>query len=268
MSLGNRLASYMQQKQEKQTPTDYLTGMMDKGPTATQQLNQLYEPLAYLDNMKAPERGAGETPTEQTTNPSGTVPQVDTSDAINSLAELLVTPEQRKQQELALMKQKRNMAAWTGLFDGLRNIGNLYYTTRGATPQQYTDNLYQQNEKEYQNARAISDDLLKHQDNYARQMIALKQRADAIRMKNEQDEFNRQLQQERFEFEKEKQNQGEYGYANTKDGRTIIYDKRTGKVTGTYGNVIPVGSKKNNTKTGGNGSGSKNVKNHRQNPYS
>lgn len=106
------------------------------------------------------------------------LPKVDTSDAINSLAGLLVTPEQRKQQELALMKQKRNMAAWTGLFDGLRNIGNLYYTTRGATPQQYTDNLYQQNEKEYQNARAISDDLLKHQDNYARQMIALKQQAE------------------------------------------------------------------------------------------
>lgn len=112
------------------------------------------------------------------------LPKVDTSDAINSLAGLLVTPEQRKQQELALMKQKRNMAAWTGLFDGLRNIGNLYYTTRGATPQQYTDNLYQQNEKEYQNARAISDDLLKRQDNYARQMVALKQQAEEASRKN------------------------------------------------------------------------------------
>ena len=43
------------------------------------------------------------------------------------------------------------MLAWTGLFDGLRQLGNLYFTSKGATPQQYTDKPYQQIQQNYHN---------------------------------------------------------------------------------------------------------------------
>ena len=65
--------------------------------------------------------------------------QVDTSDPINSLAGMLVTPAEREAREQKMLQNKRRMIAWTGLFDGLRQLGNLYFTTKGATPQQFTD---------------------------------------------------------------------------------------------------------------------------------
>ena len=75
-------------------------------------------------------------------------PQIDTSDPINSLAGMLVTPAEREAREQKILQNKRRMIAWTGLFDGLRQLGNLYYTTKGATPQQFTDKPYQQIEQD------------------------------------------------------------------------------------------------------------------------
>ena len=77
-------------------------------------------------------------------------PQIDTSDPINSLAGMLVTPAEREAQEQKMLKNKRRMIAWTGLFDGLRNLANLYTVSKGAAPMKFTDNPYQQIEKDYQ----------------------------------------------------------------------------------------------------------------------
>ena len=100
--------------------------------------------------------------------------QVDTSDPINSLAGMLVTPAEREAREQKMLQNKRRMIAWTGLFDGLRQLGNLYFTTKGATPQQFTDKPYQQIEADYQAELKRQDDLAKNRENYAKQLWNLK----------------------------------------------------------------------------------------------
>lgn len=100
--------------------------------------------------------------------------QIDTKDPINSLAAQLVTPAEREAMEMRLLRNKRRMIAWTGLFDGLRQLGNLYFTTKGATPQQFTDKPYQQIEADYQAEMKRQDDLAKNRENYAKQLWNLK----------------------------------------------------------------------------------------------
>lgn len=101
-------------------------------------------------------------------------PQVDTNDPINSLASILVTPAEREAMEQRALRNKRRMIAWTGLFDGLRQLGNLYFTTKGATPQQFTDKPYQQIEADYQAEMKRQDELAKNRENYAKQLWNLK----------------------------------------------------------------------------------------------
>lgn len=92
-------------------------------------------------------------------------PQIDSSNAIGSLATLLgPTPAEREARERRMMENKSKMQAWTGLFDGLRQLGNLYYTYKGATPQQL-GSPYQAIDQQYQQQRAIAD----ANDQYARQ---------------------------------------------------------------------------------------------------
>ena len=100
--------------------------------------------------------------------------QIDTKDPINSLAAQLVTPAEREAMEMRLLRNKRRMIAWTGLFDGLRQLGNLYFTTKGATPQQFTDKPYQQIEADYQAEMKRQDNLAKNRENYAKQLWNLK----------------------------------------------------------------------------------------------
>lgn len=99
-----------------------------------------------------------------------TMPQIDTSDPINSLAGMLVTPAEREAQQQKLMENKRKMLLWTGLFDGLRNLGNLYSVSKGARPQQYTDNPYKTIEMGYQQEMKNLDDVYKNRQAYAQQL--------------------------------------------------------------------------------------------------
>ena len=104
-------------------------------------------------------------------------PQIDTSDPINSLAGMLVTPAEREAQQQRMLRNKRRMIAWTGLFDGLRNLGNLYAVSKGAAPQKYTDNPYQTIEQSYQQEQKRQDALFKYRDNYAKQLWSLQRQA-------------------------------------------------------------------------------------------
>jgi len=86
------------------------------------------------------------------------IPTLDTTNAIGSVLDILgPTPAEREAQERRLMQNRTKMQAWTGLFDGLRQLGNLYYATRGATPQplnnsqQIVDNEIQQQRQFYDN---------------------------------------------------------------------------------------------------------------------
>ena len=104
-------------------------------------------------------------------------PQIDTSDPINSLAGMLVTPAEREAQEQKMLKNKRRMIAWTGLFDGLRNLANLYTVSKGAAPMKFTDNPYQQIEKDYQAESQRQNALFQNRDNYAKQLWSLQRQA-------------------------------------------------------------------------------------------
>ena len=123
------------------------------------------------------------------------VPQVDTSNAMQSLANILVTPAEREAQERKLQENKRKMIAWTGLFDGLRQLGNLYAVSKGASPQQYTDKPYQAIEQSYQQERQLQDALQKYRQSYAQQLYN-------IQRQGEQDQMRREAQQAQIDYNK------------------------------------------------------------------
>lgn len=111
-------------------------------------------------------------------------PQIDTSDPINSLAGMLVTPAEREAQEQKMLKNKRRMIAWTGLFDGLRNLANLYSVSKGAAPQKYTDNPYQTLEQASQQEQKRQDAIYANRDKYATTLWNLKRQSVEDARKN------------------------------------------------------------------------------------
>ena len=86
------------------------------------------------------------------------------------------------------------MQAWTGLFDGLRQLGNLYYASKGAPAQQYS-NPYQGINQVYQQQKQVADDL----DNYRRQYA---QRIYDISRQAEQDQIQREAHKASLEYKK------------------------------------------------------------------
>ena len=79
------------------------------------------------------------------------IPKIDGGDAIGSLAGILgPSPEEKAEEEQRLLKHRQKMHGWTALFNGLRHLSNLYYTTKGAKPQKYGDphTLIEQNYKD------------------------------------------------------------------------------------------------------------------------
>lgn len=91
-------------------------------------------------------------PTQATRQPV-TVPEIDTGDVIGSLAGILgPTPEERAAQEQRLQQHRQKMHGWTALFNGLRHLSNLYYTVKGAPPQNYSD-PHQLVEQQYQDEK-------------------------------------------------------------------------------------------------------------------
>lgn len=102
---------------------------------------------------------------------------VDTSNAIGSLAEILgPTPAEREARERRALEHKGKMSAWAGLFDGLRLLGNLYYTAHGATPQVYGD-VYGQIDRQYEAARQRQDMTENYRRQYALQKYQLERQS-------------------------------------------------------------------------------------------
>ena len=114
------------------------------------------------------------------------IPQVDTTNALNSIANLIgPSPAEREAQQQKLLKQKRTMLAWTGLFDGLRQLANLYSVSRGANNMQFTDNPYQTVEKGYQAELKRQDANQSYANAYAKQMVDYKRQAQQDKMSQE-----------------------------------------------------------------------------------
>ncbi len=107
-------------------------------------------------------------PSQQNTEP---VKKIDTGgNALGWLASQLVTPAEREAQERRLQEQKAKMSLWAGLFDGFRQLGNLYYTSRGARPQQFRYNPYQQINDHINDQRQRIDNFQRNQQAYAKML--------------------------------------------------------------------------------------------------
>lgn len=159
-------------------------------------------------------------------------PVVDTSNAIGSLAELLgPTPAEREAQERRMLESKSKMQMWTGLFDGLRQLGNLYYATKGATPQQYTDNPVAQVDQQYQQYRQLNDNLANYRRNYAQSLYGLQRQMEADKMAKEKHQATLDYYKNRDEMARQKAELDKLKAVRVikqTDGSLVKYDPVTG----------------------------------------
>lgn len=122
-------------------------------------------------------------------------PVVDTSNAIGSLAEMLgPTPAEREAKERRLQKDRAQMQAWAGMFDGLRQLGNLYYTAKGA-PSQQLQAPYQQLDNVYEQERQRNLQLDDYRSQYQQQLYNLNRQID-------QDQIQREAHQANIQYKK------------------------------------------------------------------
>lgn len=121
-----------------------------------------------------------ETPLQQAQpQPQQVQPQVDSSNAIEALAAMMgPTPAEREASERRMQKNQSQMAMWAGLVDGLRQLGNLYYTAKGATPQKF-DNPMAQVQQNYQQQRQQYNDMANYRRQYATSLYNLRRQMEA-----------------------------------------------------------------------------------------
>lgn len=137
-------------------------------------------------------------------------PVIDSNNAIGSLVDLMgPTPAERAERERRAVQNKSAMSAWAGLFDGLRQLGNLYYTSKQASPQVY-NNPYEQIDRDVEANRKRMDDLENYRRQYNMQLYGLQRQGEQDRMNAEQHKAqmanyaaNNELMKERVESEKE-----------------------------------------------------------------
>lgn len=162
------------------------------------------------------------------------LPQVDTSNAIQSIAQLMgPTPAEREAQERKLLENKRKMIAWTGLFDGLRQLGNLYYTSKGATPQQYTDKPYQAIEQNYQQERQLQDYINRYGQAYAKQLFDWQRQGEQDKMRKEAHEAQMKYYDTRDEMAQKKAELDKLKAVRVikqKDGSLMKFDPVSGSI--------------------------------------
>ena len=160
-------------------------------------------------------------------------PQVDPNNAIGSLAEMLgPTPAEREARERRMLENRAKMSAWTGLFDGLRQLGNLYYATKGATPQQLAS-PYQMIDHEFQQQRAIADANDNYRRQYAQSLYGLRrQMSDDARRdllaKAQADYYGTRDEAARMKAENDRLKAEKY--VELQDGRIAKINAETGQI--------------------------------------
>ena len=160
-------------------------------------------------------------------------PQVDSSNAMASLAQLMgPTPAEREAQERRMLQNKAQMAAWTGLFDGLRQLGNLYFTAKGASPQK-TESMMPLVEQNYQQQRQMYNDMASYRRQYAQGLYTLRRQMeeDARKTKLNDAQANYynsrdELAQQRIELDKLKA----VRVIKQKDGSLMKFDPVSGTI--------------------------------------
>lgn len=160
-------------------------------------------------------------------------PVIDKNNAIGSVVDMLgPTPAEREAQRAKMERNRKAMTAWTALFDGLRNLGNLYYTSKGARPQRF-GNLYDSIGQEYQRERQLQDETDNYRRQYAQSLYNLQHQqsddmrrarltAAQIKAYDTKDELARmKAENDRLKTEK---------YVQLQDGRIAKINAETGRI--------------------------------------
>lgn len=186
---------------------------------------ELVEPRVNADNIVFNTDNVPPSPKPQ--------PVVDTRNSIVSLATLLgPTPEEREAQQRKLQGHKSKMAAWTGLFDGLRNLGNLYAVSKGATPQQYS-NPYKAVDQQATEAQQWLDNIQRNRQNYAMMLHNLQRQGDQDEMRRQAHEAQLKWYDTRDEMARLKADNDKLKtekYIELQDGRIAKVNAETGKL--------------------------------------
>ena len=229
-------------------PDDYTFVSSSGNPDDMVPINQMRQTVGYNKTVEEPK--------EQ--------PKVDTSNAIGSLAQLLgPTPAEREAQQAKLERDRQQMAMWTGLFDGLRQLSNLYYTAKGARPQQYSD-PYKTIDENYNREVKRLDDLAQYRRAYAKTLYDLQRQAGI-------EERNRALNEAKIDWYKGRDDVARMKAENDrlkavrvikqKDGSLWKFDPFTGNVEELkesdplYGEYVRSQINRNNRVGTGSGSG-------------
>ena len=146
---------------------------------------------------------------------------------------------QPSEEEKKLYKDNESKKRLLLLGDALRHLGNLYFTTKGATPQQFTspvvqqEQIYQQkkNEIRAQRAAALKNAMdqakLQADQNYKNSMLGMRQAELERGLAN--DEWNRQWNQ--FKWAGDQANKDrEFGFKKANADRTFAETARHNRV--------------------------------------
>ena len=235
-------------------PDDYTFVSSSGNPDDMVPINQMRQTVGYNKTVEEPK--------EQ--------PKVDTSNAIGSLAQLLgPTPAEREAQQARLERNRQQMAMWTGLFDGLRQLSNLYFTARGAKPQQYSD-PYKTIDENYNREVKRLDDLAQYRRAYAKTLYDLQRQAGI-------EEQNRALNEAKIDWYKGRDDVARMKAENDRlkavrvikqrDGSLWKFDPFTGNVEELkesdplYGEYVRSQINRNNRVGTGSGSGGRGANN-------
>lgn len=159
------------------------------------------------------------------------LPQIDSNDALGSLVGILgPSPEERAAEEERLQQHRKKMHGWTALFNGLRHLSNLYFTTKGAAPQQYSD-PHQQVDQQYQDERKRLNDMHAQNQKYYTTLWGLYRQIGDEQRRNTLAEAQAQYYGTRSEVAQQKAELDKLKAAKVikmQDGSLIKYDPVTG----------------------------------------
>lgn len=180
-------------------------GILERYRQLTQQANQPPQQTGSLQTV---------TPNDNQQE----IPAFDTSNAIQSFAQLMgPTPAEREAEERRLANNKAKMNAWMGLFNGLGALGQLYGATKGASYAPMTSNPHQQIEQNYQQELGRLDRFYKNRQAYAQQLYNWQRMGEQDQMRREAHEAQKNYTKAREEaLREDSRRKDEYNLARTK----------------------------------------------------
>lgn len=196
------------------------------------------------------------------------LPKIDSENVIGSLSGILgPTPEERAAEEQKLQEHRQKMHGWTALFNGLRHLSNLYYATKGAPGQKYSD-PHQQIEQQYQEERKRLSDIHAADRNYYANLWGLYRQINDEQRRNTLAEAQAQYYGTRDEVARQKAELDKLKAVRVikqKDGSLMKFDPVSGEIE-PLSDADPLYveymrsqiNKNNRTGTGGGGGGRSN----------